>query len=269
MVHKYRKLKVFVRRSSRVAVAFSGGVDSTLLLKVCVDELGPENVVALTAYSPLVPEEELNRAVSTAGDLGVTRHLIVNTPDIEDENIRRNPEDRCYHCKKMILTAFLKILENGSEKGYRLIEGSNRDDTGEHRPGRRAVKELDVCSPLIEAGLTKYEIRKISKELGLTTWDTPSQSCLATRFPYGEILCKEELRKVEEGEAYLKGLGFRECRLRHHDDIARIEVPGSEHERLISNSSEIVGKLKSLGYGYVTFDMVGLRSGSMDERNHT
>lgn len=269
MEHKYDKLKIFVRGLSRVAVAFSGGVDSTLLLKVCVDVLGPENVVALTAYSPLVPEDEMNRALNMTKDLGVTRHLMVDTPDIEDKNIKHNPEDRCYHCKKMILTAFLKILEDDFEKGYQLLEGSNKDDTGEHRPGRRAVRELNVYSPLTEAGLTKDEIRELSKESGLTTWDLPSQSCLATRFPYGKDLSKEELDKVNEGESYLKELGSRECRLRIHGSTARIEVPRSERNRLISNSSKIVEKLKSLGYTYVTLDMEGLRSGSMDERNYT
>ncbi len=263
MEKEYNKLRSRLKDLSKVAVAFSGGVDSSFLLKVSVDVLGTDKVIALTARSPLTFDEELQRAKDIAEEIGV-EHMILDMPDLIDETIRDNPKDRCYHCKNKIFTSFFNLLESEFDGKSILIEGTNLDDVGSYRPGRKAIEELGVRSPLLESGLTKEMIRSLSRKLGLPTWDHPSQSCLATRIPYGVKLREEELSKVEKGEAYLKKLGFQDCRLRIHDNVARIELPKSDQGRLMSNSSKVIQRLKSLGFTYVTLDMEGLRSGSMD-----
>ncbi len=236
-----------------MAVAFSGGTDSTFLLKVAVDTLGSENVIALTASSPLNPKGERLNASVLAEEMGVARHIIVHTPDIKDRRIKHNPEDRCYHCKNEILSTFLDILKKDLGGGYVLMEGTNRDDLGEHRPGRRAVKELGVISPLTD--LTKEEIREHSRALGLSNWDRPSQSCLATRIPHGCELLEEGLIRVDKGETFLKELGFKECRLRIHGELARVEVPRSDRSLFLEHSNTIVPALKELGFAHVTMDV--------------
>ncbi len=264
MEEEYSKLRNYLKELSQVAVAFSGGVDSSFLLKVSVEVLGVNNVIALTARSQLTFEEEIQRAKEIAKDIGV-EHMILDMPDVINEKIRDNPKDRCYHCKKKIFTSFLKLLESEFDGKPILIEGTNLDDMGSYRPGKKAIEELGIRSPLMECRMSKEMVRSLSRDLGLPTWDHPSQSCLATRFPYGGELTEEDLRKVEKGETYLKKMGFQECRLRIHGSIARIEVPKSDLERLICYSSKVVQNLKSLGFTYVTLDMEGLRSGSMDQ----
>ncbi|MFO8110740.1 MAG: ATP-dependent sacrificial sulfur transferase LarE [Thermoplasmata archaeon] len=263
MDEKYHELKRSLKELSPVAVAFSGGVDSSFLLKVSVDVLGPGNVIALTAHSLLSFPDELQRARKFARNMGV-EHVVLDIPDLIDEPIRGNPKDRCYHCKKKIFASFIAALESEFDGKPTLIEGTNLDDINSYRPGRKAIEELGIHSPLLESGVDKEIIRSLSWKLNLPTWDHPSQSCLATRFPYGEELTKKKLGMVEDGEAYLKALGFRGCRLRYHGGIARIEVLQLEWERFLHHSSEIVHKLRSLGFTYVTMDMEGLRSGSMD-----
>ncbi len=263
MEEEYSKLRSRLKKLSKAAVAFSGGVDSSFLLKVSSDVLGKDKVVALTARSPFTFEEELQKAKETAEKIGV-EHVILDIPVLNDKTIRDNPKDRCYYCKKKIFTSFLELLESDFEGEPVLIEGTNLDDVGSYRPGRKAIEELEVRSPLMESGLDKEMIRSLSKDLGLTSWDHPSQSCLATRFPYDTVLTENELSKVEEGEAYLKKLGFQDCRLRIHGNVARIELPKSQMERLMANPSKIVRRMKSLGFTYITLDLEGLRSGSMD-----
>lgn len=266
---KYGQLKKLIAPEPEVAVAFSGGVDSTLLLHACLEVLGPQRVTALTARSSLMPREELQGALELARSFGVLRHQVVNTPDLEGEAFRNNPRDRCYHCKKEIFSAFMKILKeekNCSGGGFQppLLEGTNRDDLEEYRPGRQAVLELGVRSPLLEVELGKKEIRLLSLTLGLPTWDMPSQACLASRIPYGETVDRGKLLQVEKGEAFIKSLGFGECRLRHHGPLARLEVPCRDLEQLTSLSPKITKKIKALGFTYVTLDLGGLLSGSFD-----
>lgn len=274
---KFLHLKGLIAPLPEAAVAFSGGVDSTLLLYTCLEVLGPENVTALTACSPLVPRQELRETLNLALSLGALRHLQVDTPDLEGSPFRNNPRDRCYHCKKIILSSFLEVLGKekrkgegiledgpGDRTGPKLLEGTNRDDLGAYRPGMQAVQELGVGSPLLEAGLGKREIRVLSREMDLPNWDMPSQACLASRIPYGKTVDREKLLQVEKGEFYLKNLGFRECRLRHHGALARLEVPKQDLARLLSLSSEVSKKIKALGFTHVTLDLEGLRSGSFD-----
>ena len=273
---KYRYLKSLISPLPGAAVAFSGGVDSTLLLHTCLELLGPQKVTALTACSPLMPRQELKNAMKLARSLGAMRYLQVDTPFLEAEPFLSNPRDRCYHCKKIILSSFLEVLGNGEKErgndeaacgmvsGIPLLEGTNRDDLEVYRPGRQAVLELGVGSPLLEAAFRKEEIRTLSKELELPTWDMPSQACLASRIPYGQSVDREKLLQVERGEACLKGLGFEECRLRHHGPLARLEVPLRDLERLLALAPEISEKIKALGFIHVTLDLNGLQSGSFD-----
>ncbi len=272
---KFLHLKGLIAPLPEAAVAFSGGVDSTLLLYTCLEVLGPQRVTALTACSPLIPREELRGALKLARSLGVLQHLQVDTPDLEGTPFRNNPRDRCYHCKKEIFSSFLEILRKEKREGFGkeisgdrpgpwLLEGTNRDDLEAYRPGRQAVLELGVGSPLLKAGLGKKEIRVLSREIGLPNWNMPSQACLASRIPYGKTVDREKLLQVEKGESYLKSLGFGECRLRHHGPLARLEVPERNMARLLSLSPEMSKKIKALGFTHVTLDLEGLRNGSFD-----
>jgi len=244
-----------------VLVAYSGGVDSTFLLRVVLEVLG-ENVLAVTAKSPIHPSSESATAGEMARWLGA-KHLFVETDELDDPDFARNPPERCYLCKCWL---FAKLQELAEEHSLReVLEGSNYDDLGEYRPGLRALRELGVRSPLAEAGLTKAEIRALSRQMGLPTWDKPAQACLATRFPYGEFLTPEKLGRVEEAEEFLRSLGLGQLRVRSHGPLARVEVSQEEMSRFLHKASKVVKKLKELGYTYTTLDLEGYRRGSMDE----
>ena len=254
-------LKRILADMEGVLIACSGGVDSTFLLRVALEVLG-ENVLAVTAKSPIHPASESAAAGELARRLGA-RHLFVETDELDDPEFARNPPERCYLCKRSL---FARLKELAEEHGLtEVLEGSNYDDLGEHRPGLRALRELGVRSPLAEAGLTKAEIRALSRQMGLPTWDKPAQACLATRFPYGELLTPEKLRRVEEAEEFLRSLGLGQLRVRTHDLLARIEVSQNEMPRLLHEAGRVVEELKKLGYTYFTLDLEGYRTGSMDE----
>ena len=246
-----------------VAVAFSGGVDSTLLLKAAHDALGA-NAVAVTAAIEAVPERELEAAQAFCAALGV-RHIIVQPDVMRLPGFYTNPPDRCYHCKKQIFSA---LSEAARASGAAVVaEGSNLDDEGDYRPGLRAIAELDVKSPLREAGLTKAMIRALSRELGLDTWDKPSCACLASRFAYGERITQEGLRRVDASVAFLHDLGFRQVRVRVHGELARVEAEPGDILRLAAPEmrAQLDAKLRALGFAYVTLDLQGYRTGSMNE----
>jgi uncharacterized protein len=261
---KLERLKTIVARCDGALVAFSGGVDSTFLLSVAKEVLGGK-LLAVTVAFPAVPAAEVRKAKALARSLKV-RHLVVRADDVIGmELFRANPPDRCYHCKTAILSKLIAIAQ---ALGFPcILEASNKDDVKDYRPGHRAVKELGGKSPLIEAGLTKADIRALSKKRGLPTWNKPSAACLASRIPYGETITREKLERIEKGEAWLASLGFGAIRLRHHGALARIEVPGGEIPRLASGAlrGKVVAKMKALGFRYVTVDLEGYRSGSMNE----
>ncbi|MEK7774253.1 MAG: ATP-dependent sacrificial sulfur transferase LarE, partial [Deltaproteobacteria bacterium] len=246
-----------------VLVAFSGGVDSTFLLKAAHDALR-ERATAITATSPTYPEREFNEARALARRIGV-RHIVVESNELEIPNFADNTDKRCYYCKSEL---FSIALDKAREIGCGcVVDGSNSDDMSDYRPGRAAAGELGVRSPLQEAGLTKLEIRILSKELGLPTWNKPSFACLSSRFPYGTRITGEGLEKVEKGEELLRELGFYQFRVRCHADTARIEVDAGEIPLFLNESLRvrIVEGFKKIGFIYVTLDLQGYRTGSMNE----
>ena len=260
---KLQKLKSILIDHASVIVAFSGGVDSTFLLKVATDVLG-DKVIAVTAQSDTLASAEFDSANTSAALFGV-RHMVVHTDEMCDPDFVTNPPDRCYHCKK---TLFSRLTELAEELGVpNVIEGSNFDDLSDYRPGFRAVDEFAVSSPLKEAGMTKDDIRILSKQMDLSTWDKPAAPCLSSRIPYGSPITKEKLIRIEQGEAYLRSLGLKILRVRDHGEIARIEVPPGDISQLFRNGRavEITEKFQSLGYGYVAVDLLGFRSGSLNE----
>jgi uncharacterized protein len=261
---KTKKLKEIFRAMGKVVVAFSGGVDSTLLLKVAKDTLGDKNVLAVTALSPLYPERELAGVKKLVETLGV-KHRSIQKNELEIPGFSKNPPNRCYYCKKKL---FGELLDLAKEEGIRfVVEGSTLDDDKDHRPGKMAIQELGVRSPLREAMFTKIEIRELSKRVELDTWDKPSFACLASRFPYGEEITEKGLRMVDEAEDFIFGLGFKQVRVRHYGNLARIEILKEEMARLMNGSlrEKVVSHLKEIGYHYVTLDLQGFRSGSMNE----
>lgn len=244
-------------------VAFSGGVDSALLLKVTCQAAAQNGtkVYAITMQTKLHPAGEITHAKAVAEEIGA-EHLVIAVDELEDAGIEQNPTDRCYRCKKYLFT---RIQEKSAElRAERILEGSNADDLQMYRPGLQAVQELGIHSPLMAEGLTKEEIRRLAAEYDLSVSERPAKPCLATRFPYGVCLTYEDMKRVEEGESYLHSLGFYNVRLRVHENIARIEVDEESLERLIECRKKIVSFLKKLKYDYITLDLEGFRSGSMD-----
>lgn len=260
---KYAILQDYLRSLGSVAVAFSGGVDSTFLLRVAHDVLG-ESVIAVTAASCSFPEREFSETNRFCEENGIA-HYVCHSEELDIPGFRDNPPNRCYLCKHEL---FEKIIRLAKEHGMAAVaEGSNMDDNGDYRPGMIAIRELGVFSPLRYAGLNKAEIRELSKRLGLPTWSKPSFACLASRFVYGEPITEEKLGMVDRAEQFLLGLGFRQVRVRVHGTIARIEVGPDEIGRLLDEQTRVsvYQSIKALGFTYVALDLGGYRTGSMNE----
>ncbi len=260
---KWDLLQSRLAEMKTAVIAYSGGVDSAVLLRTAADVMGPE-LIAVTAVSETYPPGELDSAVAFARTLGI-HHLIIPGTELEHEEFMRNGPDRCYHCKKDLFGSLRRLAE--SEGIAFILDGTNADDLHDHRPGRRASEELAVRSPLAEAGLTKDEIRRRAKTLMLPMWDKPSLACLSSRIPYGTRITLDLLRTVQAAEDVVRRAGVRQVRVRHHGDTARIEVAKDEFGPLLSGSeaARIVREVKSLGYLYVCLDLEGYRSGSMNE----
>lgn len=260
---KFEHLKCYLADLKSAAVAFSGGVDSTFLLKTAQLVL-KDQVIAVTAQSCSFPQRELNEAKAFCEKEGI-RHMICQSEELDIEGFRKNPKNRCYLCKHELFEKINKIA--GENHMAAVVEGSNVDDNGDYRPGLRAVAELGIKSPLREAGLTKEEIRMLSRQLGLPTWKKQSFACLASRFVYGEAISEEKLRMVDKAEQLLLDLGFGQVRVRIHGTMARIEVMPEEFSRLTEPQvcQQIVTKFREYGFTYVTMDLQGYRMGSMNE----
>ncbi|MCX5751497.1 MAG: ATP-dependent sacrificial sulfur transferase LarE [Candidatus Saganbacteria bacterium] len=260
---KLQKLKKILKGYRSVLVAFSGGVDSTFLLKVALDVLGPQNVLAVIASSETYPKEECQTAKKIAKKLGA-HYLEIKTDEFKDQRFISNPPERCFFCK---MELFSKLKKVAKENRLKIVaDGSNVDDWSDFRPGSRAKKKLGIKSPLQGAGFTKNDIRKLSKKLGLPTWNKPSMACLASRIPYGQKITPVILKRVGEAERFLRGFKLGQLRVRHHGPTARIELEKKALQRVVKKGllECIVRKFKKLGYKYVTLDLEGYRTGSMN-----
>ncbi len=258
---RLRELERMVAPYGSALVAFSGGVDSSLALAICARALPKEQVLAVTSNNETYLPSELDLAREFAGSLGV-EHLIVNTRELDNPDYASNPANRCYFCKSTLYSDLRGIAR---ERGYAcVVDGANADDEGDYRPGRKAAKELEVVSPLSLAGVGKAEVRELAKHLGLPSWDKPALACLSSRFPYGQEITAEKLAQVARAEEFLREQGFRQVRVRHHGEIARLEVGPEEMERAFALREKISAELKEAGFLYVTLDLSGYRSGSLN-----
>jgi uncharacterized protein len=260
---KFEKLKQILKEVESGAVAYSGGVDSTFLIKVAYDVLG-DKVIAVTATSSTYPIREYNEAKKYIKKFGA-KHITIESEELEIEGFAKNPVNRCYFCKTELFT---KVRAEANKFGFKnVMDGSNFDDTSDFRPGMKAAKEQGVISPLKMAGLTKRDIRELSKQLNIPTWNKPSFACLSSRFPYGKEITVEKLTMVDKAEQFLMDMGFKQLRVRHHDEIARIEVDPDERVRFfdLEIMDKIGNEFKKIGFKYVTLDIIGYRTGSMNE----
>jgi uncharacterized protein len=259
---KIQRLNKILKSYKSVLIAFSGGTDSSFLLKAAIDFIGSDNVLAVTVKSEFVPEKEIKEAENTAKNIGA-RWKKIEIPILYKSKLSRNPIKRCYICKKTIFKHLKKIAKK--EELKQVIEGSIMEDNKEFRPGTKAIKELGIKSPLLESKFTKAEIKKLSRKTSLPVWNKPSFTCLATRFPYKTKLTKKNLKKVEQAENFLYNKGFKKLRVRNHGDIARIEIQEKDFDKLVSHKKSIISEFKKLGFDYITLDIEGYRRGSMDK----
>ena len=258
---RLEELESIIAPYGSALVAFSGGVDSSLALAVAGRALPKGRVLAVTSNNETYLPSELGQAEAFAHSLGV-EHLVVNTRELDDPNYAKNPTNRCYFCKSTLYSDLAKIAE---EKDYAcVVDGANKDDEGDYRPGRKAAKELGVVSPLAMVGLGKAEVRELARFLDLPTWDKPALACLSSRFPYGQEITPEKLAQVARAEEFMRSRGYRQVRVRHHGEIARLEVGPDELERAFEEREEISTELKAAGFLYVTLDLGGYKSGSLN-----
>ena len=261
MKDKFSQLQNILKDMERVAVAYSAGIDSTLLLKIAFDTLG-ENSIGITAVSASLPKHEKEEAASLARLIGA-KHVFIESYETSDERYLSNPTNRCYFCKT---NTYTELIDYTQSIGFKyLVDGTNADDLSDHRPGRQAALEHGIRSPLQEVGMTKSEIRELARELSLPNWNKPAAACLSSRVPYGLTISIETLSQIEQAESALRNLGFREFRVRHHDQVARIEVHPDDFAEILAQKNTIVSALQETGYNYVTLDLAGFRSGSMNE----
>lgn len=262
MEDKYTQLGDILRSMGKVVVAFSGGVDSTFLLKAALEFLGPERVLAITADSETYPEREKFEAIAIAKQMNAP-HEVIHTSELNIPGYAENPTNRCYFCKNELFSHLIPLAE---QRGFDcVIFGAIADDLGEHRPGLQAAHDRGVRAPMIEAGILKSEIRHMSRQMGLPTWDKPSFACLSSRIPYGELITQEKLSMIDQAEDFIMQLGFRQVRVRQHDKLARIEVAPTDLMRFTAVAETVDAKLKEIGYAYVSLDLKGYRSGSLNE----
>ncbi len=258
---RYDALKASLHEMGSVVIGFSGGVDSTVLAKVAHDVLGPR-AIAVIGASEAFPQGEVEAAMEVASQIGIEL-VCVPTHELSDPAFRVNKTDRCYHCKSELFGVLRRVAD---EKGVQWVaDGSNADDVADFRPGMRAAAELNVRSPLREAGLTKADVRAIAHLLGLSNWDRPSFACLSSRFPYGTEITRELLARVDACERFLRELGFRQFRVRHHDTVCRIELNPEDFSKLLENREAVLDRFRDSGYTYVTLDIEGFRSGKMND----